>query len=108
VIVVADSSPIIFLAKVRRLAAAEGVRPIGTLGVLLRTVSRGHLRPTIARRDIDNLIRLHGFRIGIEVYQEVFRRLEQGSLTPRPSAAESPGRRGVRRRVPPAHVTASQ
>lgn len=64
---------------VRNAAAVEGIHPLGTLGLLLLGVRQGVLGRAQARRDIDRLIRLHGFRIGVELYQAVQRRLDRGS-----------------------------
>ena len=64
---------------VRNAAVVEGIHSLGTLGLLLRGVRQGVLRRAEARRDIDRLIRSHGVRIGVELCQEVLRRLEPGS-----------------------------
>lgn len=61
---------------VREVALTEGVRPVGTLGVLLRAVRRRLLSAGEARSLVDLLIRAHGFRIGVELYQAVLRELE--------------------------------
>ena len=59
----------------RMMAEAEGIRPMGTLGVLLHALRAGLLSREEARRLLDALVRLHGFRIGIEVYQAVLARI---------------------------------
>lgn len=56
----------------RIMAESEGVRPLGTLGILLRSAHRKIITAPDARQLIDTLIRSHNFRIGIEVYQAVF------------------------------------
>jgi predicted nucleic acid-binding protein len=61
----------------RRMAEAEGVPTLGTLGVLLRSSRQGRLSTAAARRCVDGLIRSHAFRIGIEVYQAVLVELER-------------------------------
>lgn len=58
---------------VRQVAATEGVRPLGTLGILLRAREKGLLERTETRRLVDALIRAHGFRIGVELYQAVLK-----------------------------------
>ena len=62
---------------VRRLAAVEGIRPLGTLGVLLRAVRRGLVERAEVRRLVDDLVRSHGFRIGVELYAEVIREIDR-------------------------------
>jgi predicted nucleic acid-binding protein len=60
----------------RIMAESEGVRPLGTLGILLRSVHRKIITAQDAKQLIDRLIRSHGFRIGVEVYQAVLAELE--------------------------------
>jgi len=60
----------------RLMAAAEGIRPLGTLGVLLRAMRKDLLSPVETRKLVDVLIRLHSFRIGIEVYQAILAEIE--------------------------------
>ena len=60
----------------RVMAEAEGIRPVGTLGILLRAMREGWITPTEARRLVDVLVRQYGFRIGIEVYQSVLATIE--------------------------------
>ena len=55
----------------RRMAEAEGVRPLGTLGVLLRAMRNGLLDRVETRRLIDLLVISHGFRIGVGLYQAI-------------------------------------
>lgn len=59
----------------RRMAEAEGIRPIGTLGVLLKAMQREMITPHDARRLLDELIESHGFRISIGVYQAALREI---------------------------------
>ena len=56
---------------VRRLATVEGIRPLGTLGVLLLALRRGLVERDEVRRLVDDLVRSHGFRIGVELYAAV-------------------------------------
>lgn len=55
----------------RDMAEIEGVRPMGTLGVLLRAARSKLIGAEEARRLIDFLVSAHSFRISIEVYQAV-------------------------------------
>ena len=57
----------------RCMAEAEGIRPLGTLGILLRAMHRGLLSPGEVRALVDRLVESHGFRIGVAVYQAVLR-----------------------------------
>jgi predicted nucleic acid-binding protein len=59
----------------RELAEIEGIRPFGTLGVLLRSMEKGYLPPSETRRLVDELIREHSFRISIEVYRAALDRI---------------------------------
>lgn len=59
----------------RLMAEAEGIRPLGTVGILLKAVHRKLVTPPDARQLVDTLIRSHEFRIGIELYQAVLARL---------------------------------
>ena len=61
----------------RIMAECEGVCPLGTLGIILRAARRNIMTPSAARQSVDTLIRSHGFRIGVEVYQAVLAELEQ-------------------------------
>lgn len=61
----------------RRVAEAEGIRVLGTLGVILRSVESGFLASSHARAAVDTLIGEHHFRIGIEVYQYVLVKLDE-------------------------------
>ncbi|MDE0024449.1 MAG: DUF3368 domain-containing protein [Spirochaetaceae bacterium] len=62
---------------VRRLAVVEGIPPLGTLGVLLRALRRGLLDRAEVRRLVDDLVRSHGFRIGVELYAAVNREVDR-------------------------------
>ena len=59
----------------RAMAEMEGVRPMGTLGVLLRATRQKVISRKEARRLVDLLISAHNLRIGIEVYQAVLHEL---------------------------------
>ena len=61
---------------VRRLAAVEGIRPLGTLGVLLLALRQGLADRAEVRRLVDDLVRSHGFRIGVELYAAVTREID--------------------------------
>lgn len=65
----------------RRAAQTEGLTAIGTLGVLLAALRAGRLTPEETRGTVDELIREHRFRIGIEVYQAVLERISSLSST---------------------------
>lgn len=60
----------------RQLAAGEGIRPMGTLGLLFRSIERGLLTRVEVRRTIETLIQQHQFRISIEVYDSILQRIE--------------------------------
>ena len=55
----------------RIMAQGEGIRPLGTLGVLLQAMRTGLLTRSETRRMVDLLVGTRGFRIGIELYQAV-------------------------------------
>ena len=61
---------------VRRLAVVEGIRPLGTLGVLLLALRWGLVDRAEVRRLVDDLVRSHGFRIGVELYAAVIREID--------------------------------
>ena len=61
---------------VRRLAAVERMRPLGTLGVLLLAQRGGLVDRAEVRRLVDDLVRSHGFRIGVELYAAVIREVD--------------------------------
>ena len=60
----------------RAMAEAQGIRPLGTLGLLLTAAREGTLSKKITRQLLDALIHLHDFRIGIEVYQAAIAQLD--------------------------------
>lgn len=62
----------------RSMAEIEGIRPLGTLGILLRAVDKRLMPGDEAKRLIDVLISAHDFRIGVEIYQAVLARLPSG------------------------------
>ena len=55
----------------RDMARIEGIRPVGTVGVLLLAMRQGLLTPAETRRHVDVLIRDHRFRIGIALYEAI-------------------------------------
>ena len=59
----------------RIMAEGEGIRPLGTLGILLQAMRTGLLTRSETRRMVDLLIRTHGFRIGVELYQAVLEQI---------------------------------
>jgi predicted nucleic acid-binding protein len=60
----------------RRLAVAEGIRPMGTLGILLRAKEQGLMTGVEARKCLEQLVQQHQFRISIEVYDATVQRIE--------------------------------
>lgn len=63
----------------RRMAEVEGVRPMGTLGVLLKAMQQQLITPAVARKLLDQLIEFHEFRISIPVYQAALRVIADAS-----------------------------
>ena len=61
----------------RLMAETEGIRPLGTLGILLRAMRQRLITPSEAKRLLDALIQSHGFRIGIEVYRAALSEIER-------------------------------
>ncbi len=64
---------------VRDVALVEGIRPMGTLGIILRAVSEKHISLKKAQDSFNALVRQHNFRISIRVYdafQEQLRTME--------------------------------
>ncbi len=61
----------------RIVAEAEGIRPLGTLGVLLRAMREEMLTRSEVRGTVDLLVRTHGFRIGVELYQAILAELDR-------------------------------
>lgn len=61
----------------RLMAENEGIRPLGTLGILLRAHRSDLLPRSDALRMVNLLIQAHGFRIGVETYQAVVAHLEE-------------------------------
>jgi len=53
----------------RRIALQEGIDTIGTLGLLIAAVRRGHISASDALHDLDSAVGKHGFRISIALYQ---------------------------------------
>ena len=62
----------------RRLAETEGVRPLGTLGMLLRAMRNRLIDRAETRRLLDLLVAVHGFRIGVGIYQVALSEIETG------------------------------
>ena len=60
----------------RQMAMLERVRPIGTLGVLVRAMKKGHLSPEAARHLVTDLVQEHRLRIGIAVFEAVLRQID--------------------------------
>ncbi len=63
----------------RRIAAAEGIRVVGFLGLLVAAAQRGILSETQARLAIDDAISRHGCRISIGLYQRLLAELGSGA-----------------------------
>ena len=55
----------------RRFAQERGIQVIGFCGLLLQAVSRNCMPPEGARTAIDTAIRDHGFRISVDLYQQI-------------------------------------
>lgn len=60
----------------RRMAEIEGIRPMGTLGILLNAAQQALISAQEARALLDQLIELHHFRISVAVYQTAIRILD--------------------------------
>jgi predicted nucleic acid-binding protein len=56
---------------IRRMARIERVRPMGTLGILLTAMRQERLSPAATRHAAQALIRSHGFRIGVDLFEAV-------------------------------------
>jgi len=67
----------------RTMAEAEGIRPLGTLGVLLRAMRTGIRSREATLEVVHLLVGTHGFRIGVGLYQAVL-----GEIGRDPSAQE--------------------
>ena len=52
----------------RRVAREEGLATIGTLGLLVAAVKRGHLSASDALRDLDSAVGKHRMRVSIALY----------------------------------------
>ena len=65
--------------RIRRIAGVEGIRPVGTLGLLLQALRKGLLRGTEVRRLVDELIGARGFRIGVELYAAIFDEIDRSA-----------------------------
>ncbi len=63
----------------RALAEAQDIRPMGTLGLLLAALRQGTLSAQETRRLLDALVRLHEFRVAIEVYQAALAQIDHFS-----------------------------
>jgi predicted nucleic acid-binding protein len=64
---------------VRDVASVEGIRPMGTLGIILKAYSKKLLSLEKAQDSFYALVRQHNFRISIKVYdafKEKLRTLE--------------------------------
>lgn len=59
----------------RDMAVIEGLRPVGTLGILLLALRKGLLTAAETRLHVDALIHDHLFRIGIALYETVLTHL---------------------------------
>ena len=57
----------------RAMAEIEGVRPMGTLGIILRATRKKLISAKEARRLVDLLVSSHNLRISVEVYQAVLK-----------------------------------
>ena len=55
----------------RRVASIEGLRTVGTLGILIRATKQGILSAAQTEKLLSQLVREHGFRISTAVYDAV-------------------------------------
>jgi len=62
----------------RFMAQTNGIRPLGTLGILLQALRAGHMTTPETREAVDELVSRHDFRIGVRLYQAVLARIESG------------------------------
>lgn len=53
----------------RRVANENGIRMVGTLGLLASAVKTGLLSPAEVKADIDRVVSIHDFRISTSLYQ---------------------------------------
>ena len=61
---------------VREVAVIEGVRPMGTLGVILRAVNENYISVVDAYDYFYELVRKHKFRVSVDVYDAVLNKLK--------------------------------
>ena len=61
----------------RRFAKERGIRVIGFCGLLLRAAEQRILKHSEVQTLLDTSIREHGFRISIELYQDICNRLKR-------------------------------
>lgn len=59
----------------RALLVAENLKPLGTLGILIHAVEKELIKKTDAKTDLETLVKKHGFRISIELFERVLERL---------------------------------
>jgi predicted nucleic acid-binding protein len=64
----------------RQMAVVEGIRPMGTLGILLRSMEQGQTTKRQTRNWVETLVQKHQFRISIEVYDAVLQRIENSPI----------------------------
>lgn len=60
----------------RALLRAEGLAPLGTLGLLMHAAEKGILSKEETRSDMDELIKNHNLRISIELFERVVEHLD--------------------------------
>lgn len=61
----------------RIVAETEGIRPLGTLGVLLKAHRADLLSREETHELVDQLVGRHGFRISVDLYQAVLEQLRR-------------------------------
>ena len=61
----------------RRMAETEGIRPLGTLGILLRCMHQKLIVPGETRTLVNRLVESHNFRVGIAVYQAILKEIQR-------------------------------
>jgi len=61
----------------RMMAEAEGIRPLGTLGILLQAMRQSIISSDQTKTLLQGLVRSHHFRISIELYQAVLTEIDK-------------------------------
>jgi len=76
----ATENPLVFILTddniIRKIALAENISVLGTLGIFLKLIKQGAISKNEALRDLNILINKHKFRISIEVYSRFLNHLK--------------------------------